>query len=275
MTAGRRGSGRGGRCGQGERDQLRVVGRCVFALLAAAAFLLAGGGESASAQFPPPAQSEVELDYTLSNVNPRAAIQPAVTYSSGVVSNAGSKVQIQSGTIRRTWFLSNGWNVVGTGTATLNFTVSDWRMVEGATITGTAYFPAGASMTVTNETTGQTITLESRATFSLPTGISNAAGKPPAGGKRFVNCHGSARLCRARIDLAGGVRDREIVIRLTSDHLTLRSIRHPAPSKHAAWSLTDGHFARARSKYLVILNAAQSSPRGSHLILTFGASTPP
>ena len=275
MRAGRRGTRRGSTCGQDERDQIRLGRRSVFALLAAAMFLLAGGVGSASAQVPPPSQAEVELDYTVSNVNPRAAFVPAVTYSTSVIGNTGGEVQIQSGAVRRVWFLSNGWNLVPMGTATLNFTLSDWRMVEGATVTGTAFVPAGASMTVPSETTGHTITLENGATFSIPTGITNASGKPLTGGKHFVKCHGTARLCRARINLAGGVRDRKIVVKLTNNHLTLRSVEHPSPSEHAAYSLTNGHFVQAGLEYVVILNAAESSPRGSHLILTFGASTSP
>jgi hypothetical protein len=50
----------------------------------------------------------------------------------------------------------------------------------------------------------------------------------------------------------------------------LRSVKAPPKRKHAAYSRTHGHFARGGSQYVVILNAARSSPQGSHLILTFG-----
>jgi hypothetical protein len=104
--------------------------------------------------------------------------------------------------------------------------------------------------------------------FSIPTGLGQLGG-PPEGGKRVVKCQGTRHSCRARINLAGGARNREIVIRLTHPHLSLQSVKAPPKREHAAYSLIGGHFAHRGSEYVVTLNAARSSPRGSHLILTF------
>jgi hypothetical protein len=71
------------------------------------------------------------------------------------------------------------------------------------------------------------------------------------------------RSCGARVKLAGGARNREIVIRLTNANVSLRSVTAPPPREHAAYSLADGHFAHGGSEYVVILNAAPSSPSGS------------
>jgi hypothetical protein len=149
--------------------------------------------------------------------------------------------------------------------------VTDWRIVAGATITGTAHVPAGASMTVTVGDTGQTIHLPN-GKFSIPTGVNGLGAKPPKGGKRVVKCRGGARSCRARINLAGGARNRRIVIRLTDTDFLLRSIKAPPRRAHAAYSLTGGRFIDGGSEYAVTLNAARSSPPGSHLTLTFARS---
>ena len=106
--------------------------------------------------------------------------------------------------------------------------------------------------------------------FSIPTGLGRLGAEPPNAGRRVVTCEGSPRSCRARISLAGGARNREIVIRLTSSDLSLRSVTSPPRQKRPAYSLTDGHFAQSSSEYVVTLNAPAPSPSRSHLILTFG-----
>jgi ribosomal protein L18 len=85
-----------------------------------------------------------------------------------------------------------------------------------------------------------------------------------------VKCQGNRRSCRARVNLAGGARDREIVIRLTNTDLSLQAVNAVPKHEHVAYSLTDGHLARSGSEYVVTLSAASSGPQGSHLILTFG-----
>jgi hypothetical protein len=259
------------RCGatgwvQRERVQMRHGGRRGLAVLAAGVLLLGGGVESAWAQVGPSGQIE-EFDYTLTNVSPKGF--PGVLYSTGVIGTAGGSVVLQSGALREADFLTNAWTLFPTSTGTLNATLTDLRLVTGATVTGTAYVPGGASLTVTPEDTGQTIRL-TNGKFSIPTGVGKLGAEPPKGGKQVVKCRGTARSCQARINLAGGARNREIVIRLTNTNLSLRSVKAPPKRKHAAYSLTHGHFARGGSQYVVILNAARSSPQGSHLILTFG-----
>jgi hypothetical protein len=104
------------------------------------------------------------------------------------------------------------------------------------------------------------------------TGVHWLRAQPPKGRYQVVKCHGSASSCQSQITFAGGARDREMVIRLTGRGLTLRSVRAPARGKRAAYTLTDGRYTRGHSEYTVILNAARSSPRGSHLLLTFARS---
>jgi len=191
---------------------------------------------------------------------------PHVVYSTGVIDTAGGSLLLQSGAIKQVEFLSNAWTVLRTGTDALNAEINDWRLVAGPTVTGTAYVPAGASLTVS---VGQQTVQLPNGKFSIPTGLGKLGGQVPKAGNQLVNCQGGPRSCRARINLGGGARNREIVIQLTHTNLSLRSVNAPSTRKHAAYSLTHGHFARGGSEYVVILNAAQSSPRGSHLILTF------
>jgi hypothetical protein len=206
----------------------------------------------------------VQFEYTLTNVMNGS---PGVVYSTGVFDNAGGSVEVQSGAVRDVDFLSNAWTVIPTGTAAVNASITDWRLVTGSTVTGTAHVPAGASLTV-SVGANRDIPL-TNGKFSIPTGLGKLGARPPKGGKRVVKCQGTSRSCQARINLAGGARNREIVIRLTHRHLSLHSVKAPPKRKHAAYSLTDGHFAHGGSEYIVILNAARSDPRGSHLILTF------
>jgi hypothetical protein len=237
-----------------------------LAILAAGMFLVAGGVDSALAQIGPSGQIE-QFDYTLTNV-PSPGFLTGVIYSTGVIETAGGTVDFRSGAAREVNFLTNAWTLLPTGTETLNVTVTDWRIVAGATVTGTAHVPAGASLTVTPGDTGQTIRL-TNGKFSIPTGVDQLGAKPLKRGNQVVRCRGSARSCRATINLAGGAHNRKIVIRLTDTDLSLRSIKAPPKRRHAAYSLTTGHFTRGGSEYVVILNAARSSPPGSHLVLNF------
>jgi hypothetical protein len=236
-------------------------------VLAAGVLLLAGGLYSASAQIEPSGQIE-EFDFTLSNSPPQFV---GVVYSTGVIGTSGGSVDFRSGAAQEVNFLDNAWTIIPTGTQPLNATVTDWRIVAGDTVTGTAHVPAGATMTVTVGDTGRTFHL-TNGKFSIPTGVGALGATPPTGGRRVVKCRGGARSCRATIDLAGGARNRRIVIRLTDTDLLLRSIKAPPKRAHAAYSLTRGHFRDGGSEYVVTLNAARSSPPGSHLTLTFARS---
>ena len=237
--------------------------RCALAILAAGMLLLAGGVGSASAQIGS-SGTMVQFEYTLTNVTKGS---PGVVYGTGVFDSAGGSVDLQSGALKNVEFLSNAWTLIPTGTEALNASITDWRLVTGPTVTGTAHVPAGASLTV-SVGVNREISLPN-GKFSIPTGLGKLGAGPPKGGKRVVRCQGTPRSCRARISLGGGARNRQIVIQLTHPDLSLHSVKAPPKRKHAAYSLTDGHFAHGGSEYVVILNAAGSSPRGSHLILTF------
>jgi hypothetical protein len=232
-------------------------------VLAAGLFLLAGGAQSASAQTGA-SGTMVHFDYTLTNVTKGF---PRVVYSTGVFDTAGGSLLLQSGAIKQVEFLSNAWTILPTGTDTLNAEITDWRLVTGPTVTGTAYVPAGASMTVTVGSSGPIQLPNGK--FSIPTGLGLLGAAPPKGGTQIVKCRGNHRSCRVRINLAGGARNRTIVIQLTNTNLTLMNVKAPPRREHAAYSLTNGHFAHGGSQYVVTLNAAQSSPPGSDLILTF------
>ncbi|MFL5831630.1 MAG: hypothetical protein ACJ76X_17070 [Solirubrobacteraceae bacterium] len=236
-------------------------------MLAAGALLLLGSTAAASAQVGPTSGEIEEFDYTLTNVNPPLA-SPGLLFATGVSASAGGSVLVQSGSLENAEFLANSWGIVPSGTDTVNAQVTDWRIVTASTITGTANVPPGATLTVQPAATGRTIRI-TNGQFSIPTGLFGLGAKPPKSGNQVVRCRGSAHSCSARVGLAGGAKDREIVIRLPSRHLALQSVKAPPRSRHAAYILAGGHFARGGSEYVVTLNAARSSPRGSHLTLTF------
>jgi hypothetical protein len=165
-----------------------------------------------------------------------------------------------------------GWALYPSGGARLSATVDDWRYVDGPTVTGTADLPKGSSMTVTDQQTGKSVSLKNGA-FSIPTGIGMGGARTPLTAHALIPCHGGARSCRARINFAGGARQRRIVIGLSDTDLVLRSVNAVSRKKHVAYRLSGGHFTLGGSEYVVTLNAARSSPAGSHLILTFGNRT--
>jgi hypothetical protein len=78
----------------------------------------------------------VQFEYTLTNVTKGF---PRVVYSTGVIDTAGGSLLLDSGVIKRVEFLSNAWMVLLAGTDTLNADITDWRLVSGPTVTGTAY----------------------------------------------------------------------------------------------------------------------------------------
>ena len=127
-------------------------------------------------------------------------------------------------------------------------------------------------MTVTNSNTMQMTTLQN-GDFSIPTGVGGLGAPSPSTGPRLTRCRGGASSCRAQINFAGGARHRQVAIGLTNTNLSLRSIRAVSRSKHPIYSLTSGHFVLGGSEYLLTLNAARSSPPGSHLNLTFQATS--
>ena len=116
------------------------------AMLAAGLLLLVGGVSGASAQIEPSGQIE-EFDFTLTNAPPQGLA--GVVYSTGVIGTSGGTIDFQSGAAREVEFLDNAWQLLPKGTETVNAMVTDWRIVAGPTITGTAHVPAGASMSVT------------------------------------------------------------------------------------------------------------------------------
>jgi hypothetical protein len=222
---------------------------------------LAGGAAAHAAS-----SAQIELfDYTVKNAPPQFI---GVIYSTGVVGTSGGTINFSSGAAQEINFLDNAWTLVPRGPDTLNFDVSDWRLVSSDTITGTAHVPAGATMTVTVGNTGKTYPL-TNGKFSLPTGVGGFGAPPPKRSQQVVKCQGGARSCRATIGLGGGARNRRLVIRLTDTDFLLRSVQGPPRRAHAAYGLTNGHFENGGSEYVVTLNAARSSRPGSHLTLTF------
>ncbi len=244
--------------------------RAVVTLLAAVC-VLGCGAATAAAEGPPAAGALVEFEYHVSGV--KSVGGPGVTYTGGVVAGDGGSVQVQSGHVAAVVFANVstpalGWSLVSDGSSSLTATVDDWRYVTSGTVTGTATLAGGASMTVTDLQTGHTTTVKN-GSFSIPTGIGplGATLTPPV--NRIIRCRGGSHSCQAQINFAGGARRREIVIRLTASNLSLRSVRAASSSRHPVYRLSGGHFVLGGSEYVATLNAARSSPRGSHLILTF------
>jgi hypothetical protein len=106
--------------------------------------------------------------------------------------------------------------------------------------------------------------------------------KRPKRRTKVVRCRGTARRCRARVGIAGGAVNRKIVIRLPGRNLHLRSVKvfprriatiddERAAGSEQLYRFSDVRFKPRRRRFVVILNAAEWSPPGSHLIVKFKA----
>jgi hypothetical protein len=86
-----------------------------------------------------------------------------------------------------------------------------------------------------------------------------------------VRCRGGPSLCRARVSLAGGASNKEVVVGLPDTDLRLSSVRPNRSSLRGAYGLFANRLRAGGSEYVFRLNAAQSIPRGTDLLLTFRA----
>jgi pimeloyl-ACP methyl ester carboxylesterase len=87
-----------------------------------------------------------------------------------------------------------------------------------------------------------------------------------------VRCRGGRSLCRARVSLAGGASNKEVVVVLPDTDLRLSSVRPNRRSLRDSYGLSKHRLRRGGSRYVVILDAAQSIPRGSYLTFSFQAT---
>ena len=84
-----------------------------------------------------------------------------------------------------------------------------------------------------------------------------------------VRCRGGGDSCRARVSLAGGASHKRVTIELSDTDLRLVSVRPNRRRLRGAYGLFDQRLRRGGSEYTFGLNAVQSTPAGSYLVLTF------
>ena len=73
------------------------------------------------------------------------------------------------------------------------------------------------------------------------------------------------------MNLAGGASHKKVVVRLPDTDLRLASVRPNRSSLRGAYGLFGDRLRAGGSEYVFRLNAAQSTPRGSDLLLDFRA----
>jgi hypothetical protein len=110
---------------------------------------------------------EVRLAFTVNNL-PAGGIL-IVHYSTSVLSSRGGTATSRAGGIGTVGFLANALVLAATGASALDADVTDFLSVNAPEVTGTAKIPAGATVTVTNTATRQTISLAG-GPFSIPVG---------------------------------------------------------------------------------------------------------
>jgi hypothetical protein len=232
--------------------------------LAVVAMLVGAGSASAASGSPAAFRYEIHLP-------PGKFL--AVDYQGGVEEIASQSLIANSGAISRAIFAGDDFTL-GTAIHTGRFSgeLKQTLIVTGAELVGVARIPSHSSVTLTNLATGHTITV-GEGLFSIPTGLHGAA---HGGGTQVVSCRGTAFLCHARVNIAGGASDRKLIVHLPPQNiqLWLDSVTAAPRSVNGSYALSDGHFAQGHSEYVAHLDAVRSDPRGSHLVLTFNSFLP-
>jgi hypothetical protein len=241
---------------------MRALGRVTIATLAAGA-LISTVGVGGALAFQP-----VSFTYDVTNLAPGTHFQ--AVYSGGADQGLGGSAQAGTGEISYAGLFPNGVVLFPQPSgAPLTADVQQWVQVANCTLQGDATVPAGTTVTLTNNTTSQQVTVNN-GRFQIATGMCGLGAAPRKSRSQTITCKGSARSCRATVPLAGGASNRKLVIRLTDTNLRLRSITAVPRRSRSAYLLTGGHYRLRGSEYVITLNAVRSNPKGSHLTLTFG-----
>ncbi len=90
------------------------------------------------------------------------------------------------------------------------------------------------------------------------------------GGSATSTCRGSETLCEATFSLAGGASNKRLSVRLPGTNLRLLAVNAVPAFVHGAYRLFNARYSLGGSLYSVTLDAVESIPRGSRLIMTFG-----
>jgi hypothetical protein len=249
----------------------RCVGVSATVLVAVAGLVLALSqirAPSASATTPPTA-----LNYQIANLPAGAAFE--VDYTGGITSNTNGRAQASHGAFDAVAFVNNvGLRVSAAPRAgALYASVGEQVGVSGPQITGTALVPAGATVTLYNSFTGQTI--------DLPNGPFTMNTTPQLGAERLnstdetVQCKGDAAACTAVVDVAGEAARRRVSVELSHPGLGLEAVRPEPASEKSGFQLSDGHLSTGRDRYVVDVATLRAEPAGARLRLTFGAREKP
>jgi hypothetical protein len=209
------------------------------------------------------------LSYEITDLPAGTAFQ--VTYSGGVTSNTDGKALASHGGFAQVAFVSNfGLDAqAATKAGVLNGSVSEVVGVSGPKITGIASVPAGATVTLLNTQTNQTIDIPN-GPFTIDTGQELAA-KQMNTTDETVSCQGTAASCGAAVDITGPPTRRQVSIDLSQSGLGLESVRPTPASEKTGFNLTGGHLTENHQHYVVDIDTLQAEPTGVQLHLDFDA----
>jgi hypothetical protein len=93
--------------------------------------------------------------------------------------------------------------------------------------------------------------------------------KPAPASPQIVRCKGSATSCSAKVSIAGGASNRQVVIQLPATDLGLASVRPSSQTLRGAYSISDQRLRAGDSEYVLRLSAPQGTPSGSYLSFSF------
>ena len=239
---------------------MRACRQAISLLTGTAAVLaLAGVGTAAASQMD-------TLTYAIGNLPSGRQVQ--IYYTSGVNTANGGVLTVSSGSVLTMGLTTNSM-YLRASQGPLNANVYQFVDVGSDPIAGTAAFPPGATVSLTEGLTNKTYKLTTGA-FTIPTRLGSGS-KPPRSGTQTVRCHGGAHSCEATVSIAGGASNRKLVIGLSDTNLRLTSVTATPKSSQRAYTLSHGHYALGGSEYVVTLDALKSNPKGAHLVVKFAS----
>ena len=101
--------------------------------------------------------------------------------------------------------------------------------------------------------------------------LAGPAAAAPATGLTHVECVGTGKACTARVNLAGGASDLRVAVVLRKRGMRLVSAQPSSPALAGSYAISDQVRRDFNKEYVFTLDAVESIPSGSSLVLRFAA----
>ena len=101
--------------------------------------------------------------------------------------------------------------------------------------------------------------------------LAGPAAAAPATGLVHVECAGTGKACTARVNLAGGASNLRVAVVLKKRGMRLVSAKPSSSTLAGSYAISDQVRRDFNKEYVFTLNAVESAPAGSAVVLKFAA----